>query len=392
MNIVFLFESTYPYYTGGVETWIYNVCENLIKNHSVSIVTVENFRNDTFAGYFDNINKKINICPIKDLNHIPIVKLLIHKHICILNSLYIVNQMYKECKKIIKNNEEYCIIALGTVFMPIVGALLQKKSNNIKTVSSCRTTEPEMLAQSYPGTGKFCEFLQKKYLHKMDEVWANGNDTHEYLLRKDINSVIIKNGVNYLKLAKEKPFDYNSMGIKGVVIVTVGSVSDVKGYKEIIQAVSILKKRYDIAVNFVGVGKVRERHKRRYMNYAESLGIKEQVHLIGEHRNVVAYDKGADIVVCCSGGSGYGMSILEAMVSQTPIVAWNNEVHNQLLTDGLTAKLVKAWDSNELADGIRYVLMNPEETKKWGSLASESAKHFDWKVVTNEIEDRLIKL
>lgn len=390
MNIIFVFESTYPDYTGGVETWIYNVCERLVYRNNIKIITVEGFRKEAFAGHYDNINENISIIPIKDLNHVPIVRLFIHKHFCFLNSIFTAYCMYKKCRELIDKNETYYVVALGTVFTPIPGVKLQKKYKNIKTVSSCRTIEPELLGQSYPGLGWICQLLQKRNLRKMDEIWANGKDTYRYLNRKGFVSKVIKNGVSHGELSEVEPYDYERLGLRGKrIIVTVGSVSDIKGYKEIIHAVAILKDEYNVEVEFVGVGKVRERHRKKYMSYAKSLSVDKQVHLIGENKNVVAFDKGADVVVCCSGGSGYGHSILEAMVSRTPIVAWDNAAHRQLLKDNVSAKLVKAWDSEKLAEGINYVFANEDEAKKWGVIASKCAERFDWDVVVEEIEQEL---
>ena len=50
MKIVFIFDSTYPYYTGGIETWIYNVCERMIMQNEITIFTVKNFRSDNRMG------------------------------------------------------------------------------------------------------------------------------------------------------------------------------------------------------------------------------------------------------------------------------------------------------------------------------------------------------
>ena len=64
MKIVFIFDSTYPYYTGGVETWVYNVCEKLIEKHDITIFTVKNFRTDNKMGSYSNINSKIKIVTV----------------------------------------------------------------------------------------------------------------------------------------------------------------------------------------------------------------------------------------------------------------------------------------------------------------------------------------
>lgn len=390
MKIIFVFDSTYPYYTGGIETWIYNVCERLIKKHEVTIFTVENFRKDNNAGVFTNINPNIRIVPVKNMNHVPGIRHFVHKHIAVYNSNITTYSMYREIIKYINFKDTYYVIGLGTVFAAKTVRLLKKRFKNIKAITSCRSLHPEILAEEYPGVGCVVKRLERKNLLSMDAVWTNGLDTQEALRKKGFESVVIKNGVNFKKLDEEKKFDYKEIGLEDkTIIATIGTVSKVKGYYEIIRAVKVLKEVYNLEVHFVGIGKVNKRNAEIYNKYAKKLEVEKQIHLLGEHRNVVAYAKGADIMLCTSGGGGYGMAILESMVSKTPIVAWNTPVYQQLLKDGHTAKLVNQWDSNALADGIYYILNHNREVISWGERANIAAKDFDWSIVVKEIEDAL---
>lgn len=392
MNIFFLFDSTYPYYTGGIETWVYNVCERLVDRHNVTVITVENFRSDNYSGKFENINPKVRIIPVRNLNHVPIIRHFIHKHVAIFSSLVTIKCMVKRLINLLDCSKKNYLIALGTVFMPRVAIRVKKKCPNVVTVASCRGTEPETLGEEYPGVGPFVQKLQKDNLNKVDQIWANGKDTEKMLYKKGFDAQIIKNGVDYNKLDSVPEYNYRKMGLEDkIVIGTIGSVSKIKGYYQIIEAVAILESKYKLKVHFVGIGKVNARNKTKFEKYAEKAGVKEQVHLIGEHRNVVSFAKGADVMVCASGGGGYGMSILESMVSKTPIVAWNNEVHKQLITNNKTGILVEAWNSEELADGIYRILIDPLKARKMGERARKIAKKFDWSIVVDEIESALMQ-
>lgn len=390
MKIIFIFDSTYPYYTGGIETWIYNVCERLVEKHEITIFTVQNFRKDNDMGKFENINPNIRIIPVKNLRHIPGVRHLVHKHVALLNSDVTVYSMYREIKKYLNKEDTYYLIGLGTVFAAKTVRLVKRKFKNVKAIASCRTLHPEVLAEECPGTGFIVKGMERRNLRKMDDIWTNGKDTQQALRKKGFDSHVIKNGVDYERLNKEKKYEYSKLRQKGdIVIATIGTVSKIKGYYEIINAVSILKEEYNLNMHFVGVGKVNKRNRRIFYSLAEKLNIREQVHLIGEHRNVVSYAKGADIMVCTSGGGGYGMAILESMVSKTPIVAWDSPVYQQLLEDGKSAKLVEPWDANALAEGIYYVHTHKEEVSAWGEKANRDAKNFDWSIVVEEIEEAL---
>lgn len=385
MNIVFIFDSTYPYYTGGIETWIYNVCERLIERNEITIFTVENFRTNDKMGHYTNINPKIEIVPVKNLNHVRITKPFIHSYIAVFNSEVTVHCMYRKIKKTLNHSKKYYFIALGTVFAAKTARLLKKDFPASKMIASCRSLHPEVLGEQYPGVGAIAMKMERKNLKEMDAVWANGLDTQIALKKKGFESKVIKNGVDFKNYDELEPFDYGKIKLQNKIkIVTIGTVQRIKGYYEIIDAMKYLKDKYRVEVHLVGLGKG---SLEKFNKYAESRGVAERVHLLGEQRNVVSYAKGADVIICASGGSGYGMAILESMISQTPIVAWDSPVYRQLLVDGYSAKLVDSWDAKALAEGIYYVLTHKDEILAWGERTRNKAKEFDWSEVIKEIEE-----
>ena len=218
--------------------------------------------------------------------------------------------MYREMNKYLNHEEKFYVIGVGTVFPAKVVRLLKKKYKNLIGIAHCHGPEPEVLAESYKGVGWIAQKIQKKNLQKMDGIWSNGKDTQATLRKKGFDSLIIKNGVDFEVLNIQEPYNYGDIGLnKEIVVATIGSVSKVKGYYEIIEAVSILKEKYGVSIHFVGIGKVDERTKKIFETYAKQFQVQNQIHLIGEHRNVVEYAKGADIMICASGGGGYGISM-----------------------------------------------------------------------------------
>lgn len=384
MKLVFIFDSTYPYYTGGIETWIYNVCERMIKQHEITIFTVKNFRKDDRMGHFEKINPEIKIVPVKNLNHIKFIKPFVRSYIAVYNSNVTVHSMYRAINRMLDKTEKYYFIALGTVFAAKTARLLKKNFPNSKMIASCRSLHPEVLGQTYPGVGKIAKKMEKRNLSAMDAIWSNGEDTQVALKKKGFDSVVIKNGVDFDVYDKVTPFDYSTLGLDNKVkMVTIGTVQKIKGYYQIIEAIKILQEKYYEEVHLVGLGKG---NLDKFNNYAKELKVEGRVHLLGEQRNVVSYAKSADLIVCTSGGSGYGMAILESMISQSPIVAWDSPVYRQLLKNDYSARLVKSWDAEALADGIHFVINNPEQVSKWGERAREKAGEFDWSEVVREIE------
>ena len=99
MKIIFLFDSTYPYYTGGIETWVYNVCERMIKSHEITIVNVKNYRIDDRMGHFENINKNINFISVSNLNHVPVIRKFVRSYVAVYNCNITAYSMVKKLRK-----------------------------------------------------------------------------------------------------------------------------------------------------------------------------------------------------------------------------------------------------------------------------------------------------
>ena len=389
MKLLFIFDSTYPYYTGGIETWMYNVCERLIERHEITIFTVKKFRKDDKMGKFENINPKIKIIPVKNLNHIPVIRHFVRSYVAFINGSVTIHSMRRAIRGYIRKDEDYCVISLGTVFAAKTARLIKNEFPNVVSIVSNRSLHPEVLGETYPGVKNIAMGMERKNLETADSIWTNGEDTYQILKRKGFESTVIKNGTDIARLEDTQPYDMKKMGLENkFIIVTIGTVQKIKGYYEIIESLKILKEKHHFEAHFVGVGKG---NLDKFIKYAKKCGVEKQVHLVGEQRNVVAYAKAADVIAGAGGGGGYGMAVIESMVSETPIVAWNVLGYRQMIRDKKEALLVKPWNSEALAEGFYYVAKHKEEGKIWGKAAHERAKAFDWNNVLFEIERELEK-
>lgn len=386
-KIVFLFESTYPYYTGGIETWIYNVCERLVNKHDIDIITIDYYGN-SLTGKYDNIDDRIKFHPVKNLCHIKVLKPFIRSYISVINSYVTADNMYKKFCEIYGKEDKIILISLGSLFAAKVAKKIKRKYNNIFSVVSVRSLHPEIYSEHYPLLRKTMFNLEKKNLCAANVIWANGEDTFDNLKKKGFNSIIIKNGVDVLKMKKIPAYDYKKINLEGKkIIVTIGTLLKEKGYYELIQALSILKKIYNMELHMVAIGKG---NPAKFKKFAGKNGVSEQVHFLGEHRDGISYAKSANVVACLSGGSGYSMAALEAMLSYTPIIAWDSPVYRQLIKDHESGILVEPWNSYELAKGIYDLFSNEINYREMGIKACDKAMEFDWNYVVEDIEEKLL--
>lgn len=105
---------------------------------------------------------------------------------------------------------------------------------------------------------------------------------------------------------------------KRLTFVSVGRLSNVKGYDRLISASGILKNEgYDFAVNIVGGGSEFD----SLDSAIRANGLEDTVRLIGHQQNPYSCIAAADCYVCSSRTEGYPLSINEALILGKPIVS-----------------------------------------------------------------------
>lgn len=81
----------------------------------------------------------------------------------------------------------------------------------------------------------------------------------------------------------------------------------------------------------------------------------------------------ADVFVVPSRLEAFGQVAAEAQCCETPVVAFDNSGLADVVDDGVTGKLARAFDPDSLAETIWWVVSNPETQRKLGVAARERA-------------------
>ena len=163
---------------------------------------------------------------------------------------------------------------------------------------------------------------------------------------------IIPNGIPMNSKSNDNPL------MKKYDALFVGRLVQQKGINFLLEAVSILQKKYKkiIRVAIVGDGP----QKKELIKMCEELKIKDSVEFLGFQRDVDQIMRSSRVLVLPSRWEGFGLVLLEAMKNKLPIVATNVGGIPEIITNGHEGLLVPTENPKILANSINRVLENSE--------------------------------
>lgn len=172
-----------------------------------------------------------------------------------------------------------------------------------------------------------------------------------------IHNLTDVSGVQEKSLAPpEVIFPENQMNL-----VSCGRLSPAKGMDLAVEACKLLAQRglRDIHWWIVGGGPEEAALRRQI----ETLGLTQQVTLLGMRENPYPYIRRADLYVQPSRFEGHCVTVLEARILAKPIVATNTAAQEQL-TNGVTGSLC-APDAESIAAAVQALYAAPETRKHY---------------------------
>ncbi len=174
----------------------------------------------------------------------------------------------------------------------------------------------------------------------------------------------------YLKIEKNNsgPRDYKSIGI-------IGRLVPIKNHKMFLDVVKKLQDnsafRERTKILIVGDGPLRQ----MLENYAEQLGIKQDVTFTGWVRDLVKIYSELDIVVLSSLNEGTPVALIEAQAAACACVATSVGGVANVVEDGRSGFLVPSQDTDKFAEAILKLFRNPDMAVSMGRYGRESIKN-----------------
>jgi len=201
--------------------------------------------------------------------------------------------------------------------------------------------------------------------------------------------VVIPNGIDieyWSKLPKQGKFRA-MFEPKGPVIVSVGRITQVKGYQYLIQATPRILRKFPNAMIFIAGPDV------GYLNYLKRLAHKLRVNkhvvftgtVIGEKKKELYVD--ADMVVVPSIDESFGIVALEAMACGKPVVAASVGGLSDIIKHGVNGLLAKPRNPSELAKAVLTLLKKPTLAMQMGYHSRKDVEKYSWSRVVECVEE-----
>jgi phosphatidylinositol alpha-mannosyltransferase len=196
---------------------------------------------------------------------------------------------------------------------------------------------------------------------------------------------IIPNGIDTNRFnLKVKPIE--KLTQYSPKILFVGRFEPRKGLKYLLQAFPMILRQLPSAkLVVVGEGFL-ERYYRRYVEEH----IKENVFFVGRvsAEDLPRYYASCDIYCSpATGAESFGIVLLEAMATGTPIICSDIPGYRTLMEEGKEGLFFKACDSDALADRMVSLLKDRKLMWELGKGGRTKALCYDWKKVTKQVMD-----
>ena len=210
-------------------------------------------------------------------------------------------------------------------------------------------------------TRKYWEKLLRKTAYKKASHFvANSPITVTRMIeREDIPANIISLINNIIDVPPNSELPLPNTDNEKVSVLAVGGLRKVKGFDDLIRAISILTGQMPgISLTIAGEGPERS----SLEELIETLELTEHVRLLGYRKDVASLLPTADVYVSSSLSEGQSNSILEAMAIGIPVVATSVGGTTSLLANGDAGLLVTSESPKALAEGINRSIVNRAET------------------------------
>ena len=230
--------------------------------------------------------------------------------------------------------------------------------------------------------------IEREGMEVADQIITVSNLTKKIVIEKyGIDPAKITTVYNAVEPIQEKERVPAPKGINEKIVTFLGRITMQKGPEYFIEAAyQVLKRTDNVRFVMAGSGDMMEKMIRR----AAYLGITNKFHFTGFLKGDDVFDmfRMSDVYVMPSVSEPFGISPLEAMMTDVPVIISKQSGVAEILTHAIK---VDFWDINAMADAIYGIIKYPalpEMFKKFGRVEVDSLQ---WKQSAREVRDVYLK-
>jgi len=239
--------------------------------------------------------------------------------------------------------------------------------------------------------GRFMVNLDKRVLRRFDRVIAVSQKLQRDLIAAHVPAAKVTLLHNAIVLDK-----YRRTGERGAldaligrqvprpVLVSIGRLSPEKGHADLVEALArVATDGRRMSAVFAGDGPSRPDLESRI----RAAGLQDWVHLPGYVQEPARILQDADLMVLPSHTEGLPNAALEAFALEVPVLATRVGGTPEVVTDGVTGRLVPSQSPQDLAAGITSFLDDPETWRRWARAGRRVVEtNFDFSARTRKLE------
>ena len=175
-----------------------------------------------------------------------------------------------------------------------------------------------------------------------------------------------------------------NVNIEDVLLIYVAELNRNKNQSSLLDMMHFLKKeKPNVKLMLVGEGDFQSNLEKK----CQKLGICSSVIFTGYRDDIPALYCASDYAVPSSVREGLPVNVIEAMASGVPVIAYENRGHNSIINNNVDGILIKQGDYIAMANAIKALIDNPEESKRMSRACRERAKSFEISNVLKIMKD-----
>lgn len=238
----------------------------------------------------------------------------------------------------------------------------------------------------------YARLMIQRSLRRSDRVIAVSNNTRDDLTRAfqvERGKIdVIYNGVDasFFEPARDDRSTLDDLDLEPGYVLFVGNPKPHKNLDRVLQAYAAARPKLERPVPMVCAG-ARPGTDTVLKHKTEALGIADSVHWLGHvpERQLRTLYRGAGLFVYPTLYEGFGLPVIEAMASGTPVVTSNNSALREI-AEGY-AHLVSPLEVDDIEAAIVHCLNDSDHAASLATLGRRRAADFQWSETARQTLD-----